>query len=130
MAGKEPVRKIRPEDRHEGHATPGLTREEAISADGMWAGFVRTKAGMVSDWHHHSDNASAIFVVRGSLRLEFGPGGHDSVDAGPGDFVHVPKWAIHRELNPDPIESEMVVFRSGEGPLVVNVEDPEPASGE
>ena len=126
MDEKRKVRRIRPQDRIEGHATPGMTREEAIYEGTMWAGFVRTDAGMTSAWHHHGDNRSAIYLLNGSLRLEYGPGGHEHVDAQPGDFIDVPEWAIHRELNPATETSEMLVFRSGEGPLVFNVEGPEP----
>jgi uncharacterized RmlC-like cupin family protein len=48
------------------------------------------------------------------------------VDAGPGDFVFVPKGAIHREGNPTDDESHLVVVRAGTGPAVVNVEGPAP----
>jgi uncharacterized RmlC-like cupin family protein len=58
--------------------------------------------------------------------MEFGPGGEVVVDAGPGDFVFVPKGAIHREGNPTDEESHLVVVRAGTGPAVVNVEGPAP----
>ena len=46
-----------------------------------------------------------------------------------GDFVHVPKGAIHRESNPDDNESRLVVVRAGRGPAVVNVDGPAPGDG-
>jgi uncharacterized RmlC-like cupin family protein len=46
------------------------------------------------------------------------------VEAGPGDFLHVPKGAIHREGNPGDEESRLVVVRAGHGPAVVNVDGP------
>jgi uncharacterized RmlC-like cupin family protein len=65
-------------------------------------------------------------VASGGLRMECGPGGAVVVEAGPGDFVFVPRGAIHREGNPTDAESHLVVVRAGTGPAVVNVEGPAP----
>jgi uncharacterized RmlC-like cupin family protein len=43
--------------------------------------------------------------------MEFGPGGHDVLDARPGDFLYVAPWAVHREANPTDEESQIVVAR-------------------
>ena len=118
---------IRPGDRKEGPATPGMVREEAVSTDGMWAGLVRTEAGMVSGWHHHGACESMIYVVSGVLRMEFGPGGREVLEAKPGDFLYVAPGAVHREANPTEGESQIVVARSGSGEPVVNVVGPESA---
>jgi uncharacterized RmlC-like cupin family protein len=118
------VRRIAPEECVKGAATTGMVREEAVSTDGMWAGLARTGAGMVSGWHHHGAYESAIYVLSGSLRMEFGPGGDEVLDAGPGDFVHVAAGIVHRESNPSEEESRIVVVRSGSGEPVVNVEGP------
>jgi uncharacterized RmlC-like cupin family protein len=118
------VRKIAPEQRTEGTATPGMTREEAISTDGMWAGLVRTEAGMVSGWHHHGACESTIYVVSGVLRMEFGPGGRDVLEARAGDFLYVAPGAVHRESNPGDEESRIVVARAGSGEPVINVDGP------
>lgn len=56
--------------------------------------------------------------------MEFGPGGEKVVDAGPGDFVHVPKHVIHREVNRADEEGALILVRVGSGPPVVNVEGP------
>jgi uncharacterized RmlC-like cupin family protein len=121
------VRLVRPRDRVEGERTPGMTREQAIAVDGMWAGLVRTEAHMTTGWHHHADYDTSIYVVDDSLRMQFGPGGNSRVKAGPGDFLHVPKGAIHREGSPSDEESHVVVVRAGHGPAVVNVAWPAPA---
>jgi uncharacterized RmlC-like cupin family protein len=126
MSAADPARLVRPADRVEGERTPGMTREQAIAVDGMWAGLVRTEAHMMTGWHHHADYDTTVYVVDGSLRMESGPGGTEVVDAGPGDFVHVPKGAIHREGNPSHEESRVVVVRAGSGPAVVNVDGPAP----
>ena len=119
------VRRIAPEDRSEGAGTPGMVREEAIATSGMWAGFVRTAPGMVSGWHHHGAYETSIYVLSGGLRMEFGPEGGRTLEAGPGDFLYVAPGAIHREGNPTDTESHIVVVRSGTGEPVFNVEGPE-----
>jgi uncharacterized RmlC-like cupin family protein len=119
------VRRIGPTERTGGMGTPGMIREEALSTDGMWAGFLRTDAGMVSGWHHHGDYESTIYVLAGGLRMEFGIGGGDVIDAGPGDFLYVASGAVHRESNPTDTEAQAVVVRSGSGEPVFNVDGPE-----
>ena len=81
MNAADPVRLVRPADRVEGEHTPGMTREQAIVVDGLWAGLVRTEAHMMTGWHHHADYDTSIYVVDGSLRMESGPGGAEVVDA-------------------------------------------------
>ena len=123
----EKLRKIGSEERIPGAPTPGMVREEAISQGGLWAGIARTDAGMASGWHHHGGHDSVIYVLSGILRMESGPEGDEVLDAGPGDFVHVPPEVIHRESNPSDEGGHIVVFRSGTGPVVVHVDGPERA---
>jgi uncharacterized RmlC-like cupin family protein len=123
MAGA--VQRIRPGERIEGAPTSGMIREEAVATDRMWAGVARTEPGMTSGWHHHGDYESAIYVLTGALRMEFGPSGTEVVEAGPGDFLYVAAGAVHRESNPSDRESQIVVVRSGSGQPVVNVNGPD-----
>jgi uncharacterized RmlC-like cupin family protein len=104
--------------------TSGMIREVAIAHEGIWAAYVRTDPKTISGWHHHGAYQTAIYVVSGRLRFEFGPGGSRSIDAAPGDFVHVPAGAIHRESNPDDTEGTVVVVRAGTGVPNVNVDGP------
>ncbi len=124
MAAHDPVQHVPPSARIEGDSTPGMTREQAIAIEGMWSGVTHTAPGAVSGWHHHGEYDSTIFVVSGRLRMESGFAGAEVIDAGPGDFLLVPRWAIHREGNPGAEASEIVVVRSGHGPAVVNVLGP------
>lgn len=126
MSASDPVTRLSPSDRVEGDPTPGMTREQAIATEGLWAGLVRTEAGMVSGWHHHGEYETSIYVITGALRMESGPDGGSIVEAGPGDFLHVPKGAIHREANPGETESQIIVVRAGHGAAVINVEGPAP----
>lgn len=124
MAAADRVTRVAPQDRVESDPTPGMTREQAIAVDGLWAGLVRTKPGMSSSWHHHGAYETSIYVASGRLRMESGPGGRDVIDASSGDFLHVPAGAIHRESNPGEDESHLVVVRAGHGVPTVNVEGP------
>lgn len=121
------VSRIAADERMDGPPTPGMDRFTAVASDRLWAGGARTEPGMVSGWHHHGDHESAIYVLSGVLRMEFGPGGSEMFDAGPGDFVHVPRGAIHRESNPTKAVADVIVIRAGTGESVFNVEGPEPA---
>jgi hypothetical protein len=47
--------------------------------------------------------------------------GTESVEGGPGDFVRIPRGVVHREGNPG---NEAIVFRVGEGEVLVNVDGP------
>ena len=83
---------------------------------------------MTSGWHHHGDYETSIYVAHGTLRMESGAGGNEVLDAEAGDFLHVPKGAIHRESNHGPEQSHLIVVRAGTGVPTINVDGP--ASGE
>lgn len=112
------------EGKHETTQTAGMTREESVRTERTWAGIARTAGRTFSGWHHHGAYESVIHVVRGALRLEYGPGGHASLQAGPGDTLFVAAGEIHREGNPADDPSEVFVVRSGQGEIVVNVPGP------
>ncbi len=124
MASGDAVTHVRPAERVLADPTPGVTRERAIETEGLWAGVALTEPRAVSGWHHHGEYQTSIYVVTGRFRLESGPAGEDVVDAAPGDFVHVPAGVIHRESNPGPEESSIVVVRAGHGPPTINVDGP------
>ena len=101
-----------------------MTRERAIDVDGLWAGFVRTEPGMTSGWHHHGEYDTSIYVSHGTLRMESGVGGNEVIEAEAGDFLHVPKGAIHRESNRGHEQSHLIVVRAGHGVPTINVDGP------
>jgi uncharacterized RmlC-like cupin family protein len=96
-----------------------MDRQQAIATDGSWASFVRTEVGMVSGWLHHGEYETVIYVLSGALKMEFGPNGSNTVQAGPGDFVFVPKGAVHRESNPSTVPADVIVVRAGSGESTV-----------
>jgi uncharacterized RmlC-like cupin family protein len=104
--------------------TPGVLREEAFSKDDMWIGIVITEPGDMSAWHHHGDHDTYAYVVSGTKRIEYGPGGAESITAGPGDFIHLPKGLIHREGNLSTEVSRSIAYRLGSGPPTINVDGP------
>ena len=122
----EPIRAVRSDDLALADPTPGMTRRRAFEAPGLWAGVVDTEPGVASGWHHHGEHESSIYLVEGTMRLEFGPGGRSVVDAEPGDFVHVPAGVVHRELNPGDVVCQVVIARAGSGGVpTVNVDGPD-----
>ncbi len=125
MSGElpRPVRVFTPSDLTAADHTPGMDRALAFELPLLWAGQVETQPGAVSGWHHHERNESSLYVVRGVLRFEF-DGQDGYLDAGPGDFVHVPAWTVHRESNPSREPSLAVIARVGGGIPTVNVDRP------
>jgi uncharacterized RmlC-like cupin family protein len=119
------VRVVRGDQLVDGDPTPGMRRRVAFEAGDLWAGVVHTEPGAASGWHHHGEHETSLYLVAGRMRLDFGPGGTASVEAGPGDFVHVPAGVVHREANPGPETSTAVIARSGTGAPTVNVESPD-----
>jgi uncharacterized RmlC-like cupin family protein len=115
---------VRQSERRPGPMTPGMDRQEAVATDDLWAGWVRTEVGMMSGWHHHGEYDSVIYVMTGSLRMEFGAKGSQVVDANPGDFLLVPKGVVHRESNPSGEPADVIVVRSGQGESLFNLDGP------
>lgn len=129
MGDQDEITSVPPAARSVADPTPGKTREQAIAVDGLWSGLVRTEPGVASGWHHHGEHHTSVYVIEGNVRIEFGDGGARSVDAGPGDFVHIPPHVVHREVNAGRTASREVITRSGTGPPTVNVDGPSSAVG-
>ena len=112
--------------------TPGMTRAEAIShakvgAQKLWAGTVIVHPNAKTGPHHHGELETVIYVVRGRARFRWGNSLEFVDEAGPGDFVYVPPYVPHQELNARTDESvEAVIVRSGQEPVVVNLDIPSP----
>jgi uncharacterized RmlC-like cupin family protein len=116
--------------------TPGMSRAAAITharagAEKLWAGTVSIEADAKTGAHHHGDLESIIYVVRGRARMRWGESLEYVAEAGPGDFIYVPPYVPHQEINARRDEPlECVLVRSGQEPVVVNldiasVEEPE-----
>ena len=121
----EPVRRLTDDDLREAQGTPGLARRTAFEGEGHWFGHVQATPSAMSGWHHHGDNVTMGYVLKGSLTLEFGPNGSQKVEVGEGEYFEVPRNTIHREGNASTEFGEVVIARVGEGPLVFPVDGPE-----
>ena len=112
--------------------TPGMTRAEAISyaragAQKLWAGTVIVQPGAKTGPHHHGDLETVLYIVRGRARFRWGERLEFVDEAGPGDFIYVPPYLPHQELNAkadEPVEA--VIVRSGQEQIVVNLDIPSP----
>jgi len=108
--------------------TPGMQRAAAITharagAQKLWAGAVTIDAGAKTGAHHHGDLESVIYVVRGKARMRWGERLEFVAEAGPGDFIFVPPYVPHQEINASEGEPlECVLVRSGQEPIVVNLD--------
>lgn len=121
------VRKITDDELEDAIGTPGIVRRVADEASGHWFGHVTAAANTMSGWHHHGENTTLGLVLKGDLRIEFGPGGAETVDLSAGDYFVVPPGAVHREGNSTDQPGEAVIIRVGEGPPVFAADGPEPA---
>jgi uncharacterized RmlC-like cupin family protein len=116
--------------------TPGMSRAAAITyartgAHKLWAGTVVVQPAAKTGPHHHGELETVLYVVKGCARMRWGDRLEFSDEAGPGDFIFVPPFVPHQEINALSDEAcECVVVRSGQEPIVVNLplDTPEPAS--
>ena len=113
--------------------TPGMTRAAAITracagAEKLWAGTVVVEPDARTAAHHHGELETVLYIVKGRARFRWGDTLEFVDEAGPGDFIYVPPWVPHQEINALPDQPvEAVVVRSGQAPVVVNldIESPE-----
>jgi len=108
--------------------TPGMTRAAAINraragAEKLWAGTVTIDANAKTGAHHHGQLESVIYVVKGRARMRWGEHLEFVAEADPGDFIFVPPFVPHQEINASTDEAlECVVVRSGQDAVVVNLD--------
>jgi len=115
--------------------TPGMSRAAAIThartgANKLWAGTVTVQPAARTGAHHHGELETVLYIIRGRARFRWGDHLEFVEEAGPGDFIYVPPFVPHQEMNArsdEPVEA--VVVRSGQEPIVINldIESPEPA---
>ena len=110
--------------------TPGMNRAAAITharagAEKLWAGTVVIHPKAKTGAHHHGPVESVIYVVSGRARMRWGDKLEFMAEAGPGDFIYVPPWVPHQEINAyDNEPLSCVLVRSGQEPVVVNLDIP------
>jgi uncharacterized RmlC-like cupin family protein len=108
--------------------TPGMERKAAINlartgAQKIWAGTVSIRPDAKTGAHHHGELESVIYVVKGRARMRWGERLEFTAEAGPGDFIFVPPYVPHQEINASTNEPlECVVIRSDNEAVVVNID--------
>ena len=130
MSRYRPVRVIQPAlfDRTTAQ-TPGSERRAAIAVENgvetaLWGGIFIVEPGAKTGIHHHGEQETIAYVLAGDCRVRWGEHGEHSALAQAGDFIHVPAWVPHMEIN----ESEAdrcawVVVRSTAKPIVIALPD-------
>ena len=108
--------------------TPGMTRAAAINratagANKLWAGTVNIQPNAKTGAHHHGALESVIYVVNGRARMRWGEQLEFVAEAGPGDFIYVPPFVPHQEINASADEPlSCVLVRSDQEPIVINLD--------
>jgi uncharacterized RmlC-like cupin family protein len=108
--------------------TPGMQRAAAINAarvgaQKIWAGTVKIDANAKTGAHHHGELESVIYVVRGKARMRWGEKLEYTAEAEAGDFIFIPPFVPHQEINASTDEVlECVLVRSDNEAVVVNLE--------
>ena len=107
--------------------TPGMIRAAAIDharagSQKLWAGTMRVDPDARTGPHHHGHLETVLYVVRGRARMRWGERLEFVAEAGPGDFIYVPPYVPHQEINANAGDDlECVVVRSDQEPVVINL---------
>lgn len=109
--------------------TPGMQRVAAISrelagSDGLWAGMTVMAPNTASGVHHHGATETIIYAVSGQGKMRWGDSLEFEQEVEPGDFIYVPPFIPHQEINPSPdTPSHWVVVRNSQEPVVINIDE-------
>jgi len=109
--------------------TSGSERHAAIApalgiASSIWGGLFEVDPGSRTGIHHHGEQETIAYVLTGVCEVRWGERGEFSARAKAGDFIHVPAFLPHMEINPSKLEPfRWVVVRSTTSPIVVNLPD-------
>ena len=124
----QPLRHVRAGELSEETAqTSGMSRRAAISAatvgaQQLWMGETRVPPHTGSGDHHHGDSETAIHVLRGHPVFVFAEDGEEvRLQTGPGDYIFVPPYTPHREENLSAEEAVVLIARSSQEAIVVNL---------
>jgi uncharacterized RmlC-like cupin family protein len=105
-----------------------MTRLEAISgkhagSSKVWMGQTHVAPGTSSGDHHHGEAETAIYVLSGTPAFVFVRDGREErLETGPGDYIFVPPYVPHREENPGTTEAVVIIARSSQEAIVVNLD--------
>ena len=109
--------------------TPGSERRAAIApalgiASAIWGGLFEVEPGSRTEIHHHGQQETIAYVLSGICEVRWGEKGEYSSRAKAGDFIHVPAFPPHMEINPSKLKPfRWVVVRSTATPVVIDLPD-------
>jgi uncharacterized RmlC-like cupin family protein len=90
----------------------------------LWGGLFEVKPGARTGIHHHGKQQTIAYVLSGICEVRWGAKGEYAANAKAGDFIHVPAFLPHMEINPSvSAPFRWVVVRSTSTPIVVNLPD-------
>ena len=107
--------------------TSGSLRLAAISPElnvesSMWGGTFTVEPGARTGIHHHGEQDTIVYVLEGSSLVRWGERGECEATVHAGEFLHVPAWLPHQEINPSNDRPfRWIVVRSTSTPIVVNL---------
>src|ERR1700743_2545464 len=99
------IRVVRADQFDRGPAqTPGSERHAAIAAEvgvtsAIWGGLFEVEPGSRTGIHHHGNQETIAYVLSGTCEIRWGERGEFSARAMAGDFIHVPAFLPHMEIN-------------------------------
>jgi uncharacterized RmlC-like cupin family protein len=130
MTSSSVIRIVGPDEFDRGTAqTPGSERQAAIApalgiASAIWGGLFEVAPEARTGIHHHGEQETIAYVLAGICEVRWGERGDSVARAKAGDFIHVPAFLPHMEINPSKTEPfRWVVVRSTATPIVVNLPD-------
>lgn len=113
---------VTPDELESAAETPGVDRRLAFETENNVMVQSRVAGDSATDWHHHGDRHVYVYLLEGSVALEYGPDGQQRLEGTAPLFVHIPPGLVHRDVNPADTEQVSVINFVGSGPLVVNVD--------
>jgi uncharacterized RmlC-like cupin family protein len=84
--------------------TPGSQRLTAIHPEAcidssMWGGVFRVEPAARTAIHHHVEQHTIAYVPSGTSYVRWGERGEFDATLHAGDFLYVPAWLPHQEIN-------------------------------
>jgi uncharacterized RmlC-like cupin family protein len=123
-----PIRIVSPSGFDRGTAqTLGSVRLAAVAPQlgiqsALWGGLFEVEPAARTGIHHHGEQQTIAYVLSGICEVRWGARGEHAAGARAGDFIHVPAFLPHMEINPSDSEPfRWVVVRSTSTPIVVNL---------
>jgi uncharacterized RmlC-like cupin family protein len=128
--GLKPVVTRKNQEHRETGQSGGAERISGVSvqntpATKLWFGKVSNKPGYRSLPHHHGEAETGGYVLRGKGRIYYGEGYSEWLDMEEGDFVFVPPFMPHVEVNMSVTDDLIWLTTRTPENIVINLADVE-----